>query len=76
MILLRKLGQKWLIFASIVGNIQMVIFLTLVYWLVLAPVAVVLKLVSDPLMLHRPERLQWLPRRPFVCTLDGMRKQG
>ena len=75
MSLLRTLWQKWLKIAHMLGNVQIVIALTLVYWLMLAPMAVVLKLVSDPLTLRRPQQPEWTQRRSSPRTLDGMRKQ-
>ena len=75
MSLLKKVGQKWLKFAHIVANIQIVLALTLIYWLLLAPMAVVLKLVSDPLTLRQPRRPEWKLRRSSPSTLEGMRKQ-
>jgi hypothetical protein len=73
--LLAKISRKWLQLAHIFGNIQITIALTLVYWLLLAPMAVVLKLVSDPLVLRRPRRPEWGQRRSSPYTLDGMKKQ-
>ena len=67
--------RGWLKFAHIVGNIQIVVALTLIYWLLLAPMPAVLKLVSDPPTMRRPRRAEWGLRRASPNAMEGMRKQ-
>ena len=45
----RRAWARWLRFAEIVGTVQMVIILTLVYWTVVAATAIPCKILADPL---------------------------
>jgi len=70
-----KLWKKWLSIAHFIGNVQMVVLLTLVYWVALAPMAIVLKIVSDPLALRKRENGGWVRRPPPANGVDAMKKQ-
>jgi len=50
----RRLWQWWKRFAERVGNIQARLLLTALYFLVVSPVAILLKLLADPLALTPP----------------------
>ena len=76
MSILGKLRQRWLGFAATLGNIQMVILLSLLYWTMVTLVALPLRLVADPLALRRSRRVRWLKRAPVEDMLTSMRKQG
>ena len=73
--ILRKAWNRWLKFAEIVGTIQMVIVLSLVYWLILMPMAIPFRLLADPLALRRCQRIRWVQRRPTGDILEAMKKQ-
>ena len=75
MSMLPKVWGKWLKVAHVIGNIQMVIALSLVYWLLLAPMAVILKLVSDPLALRHRGRARWEHRPSPPNVLDAIKNQ-
>jgi len=79
--LLRKLGRGWLKFAEILGNIQMVLVLSIVYWVMVLILALPLKLLRDPLTLKSPRTGGWVKRTPATGELESgilesMRKQG
>ena len=79
--LLRKLGRGWLKFAEILGNIQMVLILSIVYWVMVLILALPLKLLRDPLTLKGPRPGGWVKRIPATGELESgilesMRKQG
>ena len=72
---MRRLGQQWIKIAEKIGTVQMIIVLSLVYWLFLAPIAIVFKFISDPLSLRKPEHARWLEREKTSTTLESMKKQ-
>lgn len=74
--LLRKLGRGWLKFAEVLGNVQMVLILSVVYWVMVLILALPLKLITDPLGLKGPHRGGWVKRGPSKDILESMRKQG
>jgi hypothetical protein len=56
------------------ARVQAAILLTLVYWLVIGPAALALRVLgADPLALRRPARTGWIPRTPRGAreTLEG-----
>ena len=73
---LGKAWKRWLKVAEIIGNIQMIIFLTLMYWTVLFFIAVPFKIFSDPLCLRKFGRARWHSREPIPNVLESMRRQG
>jgi len=75
MSMLVKIWQKWLKFAQVVGVVQMVIALTLVYWLMVVPTALVLRLVSDPLALRWRHRPGWRSCCSQPDMLGSMKRQ-
>ena len=73
---LRRAWSGWLRFATVLGNVQMVILLTLVYWLLLAPIALPYRFFGDPLRLRRAGAATWVERTPTADGLTAMRRQG
>ena len=74
--ILRQAWRRWLKFAELLGNIQMMVLLSLVYWFMFTLVAVPFRLLSDPLALRHPSRARWVSRAPISHVLDSMRRQG
>lgn len=73
--LLKGAWRGWLRFAEILGTFQMMVVLSLIYWIVLPIIAVPFKLLADPLVQRRPNRPTWVERDNVSPTLDTMRKQ-
>lgn len=73
---LGRAWRRWLKFAELLGNIQMIVLLSLVYWIMLTLVAVPFRLLSDPLALRHPGRSRWVLRAPISHVLESMRRQG
>ena len=73
---LRNPWQKWLKFAAVLGNIQITIILSLIYWTVLLPWALPYRVFSDRLALRNPQKVYWIKRAPGTDWLKSMRKQG
>ena len=72
---LRTLWRGWLRFAEVLGTVQMMVILSLVFWVMLPVIAIPFKLFSDPLGLRRPDGAKWVECDPRSHTLEGMRQQ-
>lgn len=73
---LKRIWRGWLKVTMFLGHVQMVVFLTVIYWLVLSWFALGFKLFNDPLALRRGKPAQWIPRAEPGEPLAGMREQG
>lgn len=73
--ILGKIWRGWIRFATVLGNVQMVLLLSLVYWTIVAVTAIPMRLLSDPLALRRSNR-GWVKRQPNAATLESMKRQG
>ena len=69
------IGRGWLRFTIVFGNVQMIVVLTLVYWIMVALVAIPFKLLADPLSLRR-RRPTWIRRVVDEDPSQSMRRQG
>ena len=68
--------RGWLRFAEVVAMVQMMIILTIVYWIFIAAAAVPFGIIPDPLGLRRrPGGARWSLRNPPADSLEYMRKQ-
>ena len=74
--ILKSAWRHWRNFAVILGNAQMIILLSLIYWTFLVFLAIPFRLLSDPLALRNASRVRWAPRHPVSDVLDSMRRQG
>ncbi|MCZ6672978.1 MAG: hypothetical protein O7C75_08565 [Verrucomicrobia bacterium] len=72
--ILQMVWRGWLRLAEAFGTFQMVLILSLVYWTLLAVMAVPFRLFADPLGLRSASHGGWV-QRSSVSTLDAMRKQ-
>ncbi len=72
---LKAAWRGWLKFAHILGTIQMVVVLSLIYYTMVAIMAIPFKLLADPLTLKRTNRGKWIEREPVSHTLDTMKNQ-
>ena len=72
-----KVGWKyWVKFAEILGNIQMVILLTVIYWTMMLIIAVPFKIFADPLHLKKGKPVDWIMKESVTDDLESMRRQG
>jgi hypothetical protein len=62
--MIKAAWQRWTVIAHKIGNVQSRILLSVVYFVVVGPFAVVARLVSDPLRLARAAAPVWLGRAP------------
>ena len=74
--MLKKLWNKWKTFAQALADLQARILLTLVYFIIVAPFGLLVRLLSDPLVIkHVPHRSMWFPKHNPEQTLEGARRQ-
>jgi hypothetical protein len=74
--MLKTLWERWKIIAEKIGTFQAKVILGLLYFVLLGPVALVRRLVADPLGLRRTEgATHWIPRPSAEATLEGAQKQ-
>ena len=73
---LSKFRRKWLRLAEVLGTIQMVILLTIIYWTIVLVMAVPFKLLADPLTLKSTGSPRWISRPAVSDVLKWMGKQG
>ncbi len=60
--MLQRLWQHWKVIAYTIGTFQSRVLLNVFYVLILAPFALTVKWLSDPLRIKRQSRSQWLPK--------------
>jgi hypothetical protein len=73
---LSRAWQAWKRVAHWLGEKQAIVVYTVLYVVVIGPIALTRRLVTDPLQLrarHRPSF--WIPRAASPATLDEARRQ-
>lgn len=73
---LRQAWRAWLRFAEVVGTVQMVVILSIVYFTMLALVAIPFRLLSDPLSLRAKKASHWTKRPTATDFARTMKDQG
>jgi hypothetical protein len=61
---LRPIGRAWLWFVVLLGTVQMMILLFVVYWLLIPFFAIPFKILSDPFDFRATGKIDWTPREP------------
>tara|TARA_A100001037_G_scaffold248427_1_gene230756 strand:- start:3795 stop:4025 length:231 start_codon:yes stop_codon:yes gene_type:complete len=64
----------WLKFTMLIGTVQMIVFLTLVYWLAVPLIGMPLRLFKDPLKSKRSES-NWILRPHALIDRELMGNQ-
>jgi len=72
---MKKVWRGWLKVAHLLGTFQMMVVLTIIYWLIVPWVAVPMKLLSDPLRFRKPQTTAWRDRAPSVDARLHLRRQ-
>lgn len=72
---LRALWKGWLRIARAIGVVNTAVLLSILYWLIVVPLGLVLRLLGkDPLNLRRGSRTtRWHEKRPL--QLDSLHRQ-
>ena len=68
--------RRWLKIAVFLGNIQLTIYLSLIYWTFLVVIALPFKLLADPLSIRHSRKRGWVLRRAATDILESMKRQG
>ena len=74
---IRQAWNRWLKVAEVIGTIQMLIILSILYWLILPLMAIPFKLLSDPLRIKRPSGSNWQEKKrdESISVRDSMNNQ-
>lgn len=71
-----RAGTRWTIVARVVGTVQARVLLTLFYFVIVPPFALIANLVGDPLRLKSPAGSgYWTERRPETPSPEAARRQ-
>ena len=74
--MLRRLWKRWLWVAQKIGNFQGRIIFSVIYFVLLTPIALVFRVFGDPLALKRPPPSLRPQKGPDPTTVDLARKQS
>lgn len=73
---LKRLLDRWRAFANTIARVQTAIILTVVYWVLLVPIGVTMRLLGRNLLEHSraaPDSY-WLPREEVEYTVERFRR--
>jgi hypothetical protein len=74
--MLGTLWAKWKVLAQRIGDFQARVILTVVYFVVLGPMAIFVRLLRDPLGLKPPARRStWVAKPAHEDSLEASRRQ-
>ena len=75
--MLRKLWNRWKAFGQKLADFQARLILTLVYFIVVLPFGLLVRLLSDPLAVKNKSReTMWFPKNADEPTLENARRQA
>lgn len=73
----KALWQRWCRVAEVIGHVQTYLFLSLFYFVIVLPFALITRLCTDPLQLRAaPGRSGWRPGRRVEPSLESARRQA
>ena len=72
---LRVILNGWLAFAHLIGTVQMVVLLTVVYWVFIPLMYIPFGLIADPLRLRRSKASGWREREGSADVMESLRRQ-
>ena len=73
---MKRTWQRWQRIARIVGTVQARIIFTIFYFVLVSPIALIFKLLADPLQLRRREGSYWDPIPEDQDPATSTRKQS
>ena len=73
---LKSAWGGWLRFAKVLGTVQMIIILSIIYWTILAVIAIPFKVLADPLSRKSHGESQWIKKEARRLGLTEMQSQG
>ena len=74
---MRRVWKRWLVFTHYLGNFQARVFLTVFYGIGVAPLAIAVRLLADPLRMKTGNTATWWVDRaqPDPPTLERSKRQ-
>ena len=75
---LSDVWSRWKRVAHVIGNFQARVLLTVFYFVIVPPFAVIVRLLKDPLALRRPRTAEtfWVERTPERAPAERARRQS
>jgi hypothetical protein len=74
---LRALWAGWKKVAHVIGNFQARVLLTILYVVLVSPIALLVRAFADPLRLAQHSETYWVPiQRPPAHDVDEARRQS
>ncbi len=74
--MLARLWGQWKGFAQKIGDFQARVILTLLYFVIFGPMAMVVRILKDPLRIkHAPQASVWSPKPAENPSLEVARRQ-
>jgi len=67
---LRKIWNGWKRIGGLIGDVIGRLVLTLLYFTLVLPFGLIMRLARDPLAMRRSQKARWLERQPLPGTLD------
>ena len=72
----RSIWKWWIKFIEIFGTVQMVIVLTVMFWILVVPLGLVVRWFEDPLGKRKPTETNWRYRNKPSSGPGFFRDQG
>ena len=73
---LGRLWRGWLWLAELIGNFNLGLLLSIIYWTFFTLIAIPFKLLADPLRFRPKNRSGWTLHSPPTDILEEMKRQG
>ena len=73
--MLRRFWAKWIRIAEVIGNINMAVILTVIFFIIVGLMAVPFKILADPLRTKKNSGSNWHKRSSDDDVLNSMKNQ-
>ena len=73
--MLSKIWTKWLWIALKIGNLQARVIFSVIYFLLLGPIAILFQLIGKNNPIKNPPKSLTVPKESTLTTIDSARKQ-
>lgn len=70
-----NLWKRWIKIAELIGTINMMIVLSIVYLAIIPIMAIPVKIINDPLNLKSTSKPKWINRNQELITIENLRNQ-
>ena len=71
----KNIWDKWLKFATILGNFQMMLILWVGYFILLMPFSLFFTILKDPLKIKNKPKSNWVKRKKIINISEYLRQQ-